>query len=100
MLRAWIPAAALAALMISAAAQDEGHGRAMSMEQAVALRTRLADDVLVLHRAVRLQGLLLAWNGVRARHETGPVTLPRDLCRSPALAPYCDALPATFGGAP
>ena len=28
-----------------------------------------------------------------------PATLPRELCRSPALAPHCDDLPSTFGGA-
>ncbi len=99
MLRPWIAAAALSAAMSAAAAQDGRHadGHAMSMDQAIALRQRLADDVLVLGRAVQLQSLLLAWNGVRTLHGMAPATLPRELCRAPALAPHCDALPATFG---
>ena len=102
MLRAWIVASALATTMAAAAAQEGGHaaGRALSMDQAMTLRQRLADDVLVLRRAVELQNLLLAWNGPRAQYGMPLAALPRDLCRAPALAPHCAALPATFGAAP
>lgn len=102
MLRAWVTAAALAVVMVSAEAQDGPHadGPAMTMEQAIVLRARLADDVLVLRRAVQLQSLLLAWNGIRASHSVTLATLPAELCRAPALAPHCAALPATFGPAP
>ena len=101
MLRTWITAGVLATAMASAAAQDAGRaaGVAMSMDQAIVLRMRLEDDVLVLRRAVHLQDLLLAWNGVRALRGLALATLPRELCRSPALAPHCAALPSTFGGA-
>ena len=101
MLRIWITAGVLVAGVASATAQDDRHveGVAMSMDQAIVLRTRLEDDVLVLRRAVHLQDLLLAWNAVRAQRGQVPTTLPRRLCRSPALAPHCDDLPATFGAA-
>ena len=101
MLRSWITAAALAVTMAAAVAQDGRHadGQAITMEQAVVLRQRLADDILVLRRAVELQSLLLAWNGVRVQHHMAPATLPSHLCRTPALAPHCGALPATFGAA-
>lgn len=101
MLRAWMTVGLLATGVSSAAAQDDRHteGVAMSMDQAIVLRTRLADDVLVLRRAVHLQDLLLAWNGVRAHRGLALATLPRELCRSPALAPHCGDLPSTFGSA-
>ena len=101
MLRIWITAGVLAAGVSSAAAQDDWHaqGVAMSMDQAIVLRQRLEDDVLVLRRAAYLQDLLLAWNGVRAHRGLALATLPRELCLSPALAPHCTDLPATFGGA-
>ena len=92
-------AAVLATAMTSVAAQEARHtaGVAMTLDQAIVLRTRLEDDVLVLRRAVHLQGLLLAWNGVRVLGSLELATLPRQLCLAPALAPHCDDLPSTFG---
>ena len=102
MLRAFITAAACAAVMVSAEAQDGPYAGdpALTMDQAIVLRSRLADDVLVLSRAVELQSLLLAWNGIRAQDGMALATLPREICLAPALAPHCAALPATFGPAP
>ena len=100
MLRTLMTAAAVATAM-TAAAQDDppAADAALSMDQAIVLRTRLEDDVLVLRRAAHLQDLLLDWNGARAAHGMVLATLPHELCRSPALAPHCDDLPSTFGGA-
>ena len=99
MLRNWITAGMLVASVTPVAAQDDRHAGAvaMSMEQAIVLRVRLADDVLILRRAVHLQSLLLAWNGLRAQQGLVLATLPRELCLSAALAPHCVDLPSTFG---
>ena len=79
-----------------------GESRAWDMERAFEELERLQAEVSLLRRLGEAQAALLAWN--RERAETpgpdggaGPVTLAAHLCREEGLAPWCRALPATFG---
>ena len=92
----WMPAA-------SAIAQERiAEVRGWDMERALGELERLQAEVALLRGLARAQAALLAWN--RERAETlgpgggaGPVTLAAHLCREEGLAPWCRALPATFG---
>ena len=67
------------------------------MERAFGELERLQAEVAVLKGIARTQAALLAWNRERADSGAGPAALSARLCSEPALAPWCRALPATFG---
>ena len=75
---------------------------AWDMKRAFVEMERLRAEVAVLKGIAAAQAALLAWN--RERAETvgpdgvpGPAVLAAPLCAEPELAPWCRALPATFG---
>ena len=67
--------------------------------RAVAGMERLRTEIGVLTGLAAAQAELLAWNRLRAKTGAGPAVLPARLCAEAALAPWCPALPATFGPA-
>ena len=79
-----------------------GESRGWDMERAFVEMEGLRAEVAVLKGIAAAQAALLAWN--RERAETvgpngvpGPAVLAARLCAEPELAPWCRALPATFG---
>ncbi len=68
----------------------------LNLEEALALRERLEDDVLVLKRIRDVQESLLAFNALRRLRGLPPVTVPGELCAASPLKPLCPDLPATF----
>ena len=103
-MRTWL----LAALLVwtpaaSAMAQERiAEGRGWDMERAFGEMERLQAEVALLRGLARAQAALLAWNRERAEipgpySGAGPAVLAARLCAEPVLAPWCRALPATFG---
>ena len=82
------PEAALPAPVIEA--------ETLTMAEAVALRERLADDVLVIGRIRDLQATLLAVNTERHRLGAALLVLPGALCEASPLAAMCTRLANTF----
>ena len=66
-------------------------------ERAFAEMERLQAEIGLLRGLAGAQAALEAWNRVRAEAGAGPAALAAGLCAGPALAPWCRALPATFG---
>ena len=103
-MKAWLLAALLAWTPVASAIAEEriAEGRGWDMERAFGEMERLQAEVALLRGLARAQAALLAWN--RERAETpgpysgaGPAVLSARLCAEPELAPWCRALPATFG---
>ena len=68
----------------------------LDLDEALALKERLEDDVLVLNRIRDVQESLLAFNAIRRLRGLPPVTVPGELCIASPLKPLCPDLPATF----
>ena len=94
MLKAVLPAAALLAAHVPASAGEDG--RVLGLDEALALKERLEDDVLLLTRLRDVQESLFAFNTSRAMRGLPPVTVPGELCAASPLEPLCPDLPATF----
>lgn len=87
-------------LLLPASAQDgppAAESGAWDGERAFAGIERLEAEIVLLRGLAGTQKALLAWNRARAESGAGPAVLPAHLCGEPALAPWCRALPATFG---
>ena len=93
---------ALAAMLaMPAPAQADGY-EAWNAERAFVEMERLQAEIGVLRALAGAQAALLAWNRERAESGAAPMVLPRALCAEDTragegLAPWCRALPATFG---
>ena len=89
-----------AGLVPPASAQDgprAAESGAWDGERAFAGIERLEAEIVLLRGLAGAQKALLAWNRARTESGAGPAVLPAHLCEEPALAPWCRALPATFG---
>ena len=95
----------MAALLMQAAAAPgiaqeppaPGETEALGLERGIAALEELRAEIETLRALAHAQAALLAWNRARAGSGAGPAVLPTSLCAGPALAPWCRALPATFG---
>ena len=74
-----------------------GEDEAWDAERAFVEMDRLQAEIGVLRALAGAQAALLAWNRVRADSGAAPVVLAKALCAEEGLAPWCRALPATFG---
>ena len=70
---------------------------AWDAERAAVEMERLRTEIRILGGLAGAQAALEAWNRERAESGAGPEVLPARLCAERALAPWCRALPATFG---
>lgn len=94
------PCAVAAALMLTAAAPgtaQEPPAEAWDLERGFGALEELRAEIETLRALAHAQAALLAWNRARAGSGAGPAALPQKLCAGSALAPWCRALPATFG---
>ena len=71
----------------------------LTLDEAVALRERLADEVLLLERLAEVQSALPALNRLRIAVGLEPATIPHALCAQSPVRTRCGALAATFGPA-
>ena len=90
-------AAALALTLAMPGPAGAGEDEAWNAERAFLEIERLQAEIGVLRALAGAQAALLAWNRERAGSGAAPVVLPRALCTEDGLAPWCRALPATFG---
>ena len=90
-------AAALAAMLAMPGPAEAGEDEAWNAERAFLEMERLQAEIGVLRALAGAQAALLAWNQERAGSGAVPVVLSRALCAEKGLAPWCRALPATFG---
>ena len=104
-IRGWAAVAVAAALALVPAVPGPagaGEDEAWDRERAFVEMERLQAEIGVLRALAAAQAALLAWNRERAESGAAPVVLPRALCAEDTrvgegLAPWCRALPATFG---
>ena len=95
-------AMALAAMLaMPAPAQADGY-EAWNAERAFLEMERLQAEIGVLRALAGAQAALLAWNRERSDSGSAPAVLAPHLCAEDTragegLAPWCRALPATFG---
>ena len=90
-------AMALAAtLVMPAPVQADGY-EAWDRERAFVEMERLQAEIGVLRALAGAQAALLAWNRERSDSGSAPAVLAPHLCAEEGLAPWCRALPATFG---
>lgn len=92
---AMVVAAALVLAMPGPAAA--GENVAWDAERAFVEMERLQAEIGVLRALAGAQAALLAWNRVRSESGSALEVLAPQLCAGEALAPWCRALPATFG---
>ena len=90
-------AAALAAMLAMPGPAGADEEEAWNAERAFLEMERLQAEIGVLRAFAGAQAALLAWNRERAGSGAAPVVLPRAICAEKELAPWCRALPATFG---
>ena len=90
-------AAALALALPMPVPAWAGEEEAWDAERAFVEMERLQAEIGVLRALAGAQAALLAWNRERAGSGAAPVVLPQALCSRDGLAPWCRALPATFG---
>ena len=90
-------AAALALAPAMPGPAGAGEDEAWDRERAFVEMERLQAEIGVLRALAGAQAALLAWNRERAGSGAAPVVLPQALCSRDGLAPWCRALPATFG---
>ena len=88
-------AAALVLAMPGPAAAGEND--AWDAERAFVEMERLQAEIEVLRALAGAQAALLAWNRVRSETGSALEVLAPHLCAGEGLAPWCRALPATFG---
>ncbi len=97
-------AAALALVLAMSGPAGAGQDEAWDAERAFVEMERLQTEIGMLRALAGAQAALLAWNRARAESGAAPAVLPQVLCAEDtrvgeALAPWCRALPATFGAA-
>ena len=99
-------AVALAAALVAMLAMPEpagaGEDEAWNAERAFHEMERLQAEIGVLRALAGAQAALLAWNRERVGSNGAPAVLAPHLCAEDTragegLAPWCRALPATFG---
>ena len=95
-------AAALALALPMPVPAWAGEEEAWDAERAFVEMERLQAEIGVLRALASAQAALLAWNRVRMESGAAPVVLTPHLCAEDTragegLAPWCRALPATFG---
>ena len=90
-------AVALAAMLTMPGPAGAGEDESWNAERAFLEIERLQAEIGVLRALAGAQAALLALNRERAGSGAAPVVLPRALCAEDGLAPWCRALPATFG---
>ena len=90
-------AAALALALATPGPAGAGEDEAWDRERAFVEMERLQAEISVLRALAGAQEALLAWNRVRADSGAAPLVLAKGLCDEEGLAPWCRALPATFG---
>ena len=90
-------AAALAAMLAMPEPAGAGEDEAWNAERAFLEMERLQAEIGVLRALARAQAALLAWNRERVESNGAPAVLAPHLCAEEGLAPWCRALPATFG---
>ncbi|MCY4480832.1 MAG: hypothetical protein OXB97_13160 [Rhodospirillales bacterium] len=95
-------AAALAAMLAMPEPAGAGEDEAWNSERAFLEMERLQAEIGVLRALARAQAALLAWNRERVESNGAPAVLAPHLCAEDTragegLAPWCRALPATFG---
>ena len=92
---------ALAAAFVLALAMpgtaEAGEEEAWDAERAFVEMERLQAEIGVLRALAGAQAALLAWNRVRSESGSALEVLAPHLCAGEGLAPWCRALPATFG---
>ena len=74
-----------------------GEEEAWDRERAFVEMERLQAEIGVLRALAGAQEALLAWNRVRSESGSALAVLAPHLCGGEGLAPWCRALPATFG---
>ena len=90
-------AAALALAPAMPGPAGAGEDEVWDRERAFLEMERLQAEIGVLRALAGAQAALLAWNRVRAESNSTPAVLAPHLCAEAGLAPWCRALPATFG---
>ena len=95
-------AAALSLVAAMPGPAGAGEGDAWDMERAFVEMERLQAEIGVLRALAGAQAALLAWNRVRSESGSALEVLAPHLCAEDTragegLAPWCRALPATFG---
>ena len=95
-------AAALAAMLAMPEPAGAGEDEAWNAERAFLEMERLQAEIGVLRALAGAQAALLAWNRKRVESNGAPAVLAPHLCAEDTragegLAPWCRALPATFG---
>ena len=90
-------AAALAAMLAMPEPAGAGEDEAWNAERAFLEMERLQAEIGVLRALAGAQAALLAWNRERVESKGAPAVLAPHLCTEEGLAPWCRALPATFG---
>ena len=95
-------AAALAAMLAMPKPAGAGEDEAWNAERAFLEIERLQAEIGVLRALAGAQAALLAWNRERVGSNGAPAVLAPHLCAEDTragegLAPWCRALPATFG---
>ena len=95
-------AAALALALPMPVPAWAGEEEAWGAERAFVEMERLQAEIGVLRALVGAQAALLAWNRTRSESGSAPAVLAPHLCAEDTragegLAPWCRALPATFG---
>lgn len=77
--------------------RGERTGTPWSAERAFVEIERLQGEIGTLRALAAAQAALLEWNRAKAESGSGAAVLPEALCAEEDLAPWCRALPATFG---
>ena len=92
-------ALAAAIVLVSAMPGPAGAGEdeAWDAERAFVEMERLQTEIGLLRALAGAQAALLAWNRVRSESGSALEVLAPHLCAEEGLAPWCRALPATFG---
>ena len=95
-------ACALMALLVAATVSGPirpaaAEAESWDLERGFAALEALQAEIGTLRALAQAQAALLAWNRARDESGAGPAVLPASLCAGSALAPWCRALPATFG---
>ena len=90
-------AAALALAPAMPGPAGAGEDEAWDRERAFVEMERLQAEIGVLRALAGAQAALLAWNRERSDSGSASAVLAPHLCAEEGLAPWCRALPATFG---
>ena len=94
---ATVLAAALVLVSVMPVPAWAGDEEAWDAERAFVEMERLQAEIGVLRALAGAQAALLAWNRVRSESGSALEVLAPHLCAGEGLAPWCRALPATFG---